>query len=335
MRCGPADGDSGPAVLAACAARRWLARSAGGIKAIGTQTAAAAPACTRLVCCLPALEDVDLNLGGPVGPYDLRCLLEALAWCPRLEMLSLNMHSYDRDWGEPDPYTPFPAQALASLSSLTWLLLYFSRADPYTLVDVLGALVPLTGLTELYICFSKPTVPAALGQLKGLRVLGFKGLRFGVLEPGCLDLPDLRSLDFKDCMFADADALPNVSALQRLTCFEFSQSAGPLVVDSWLVQLCGLQRFVFSQDLPFEHHGDRVNPPGPLRLPADMGSLSSTLLHLDVSGQIPTRIPLAVTQLVALEHLNAKDNAFTELPAGITALLQGSFPCVRTSQLCT
>ena len=141
-----------------------------------------------------------------------------------------------------------------------------------------------------------------------------------VLEPGCLDLPKLERLVFSECSFQDADALPNVSALQRLTCFEFSQAKGPLVLDPWLTQLCGLQRFVLSQDLPFEHHGDMLNPPGTLRLPADMSSLSSTLLHLDVSGQIPTRVPLALTQLVALEHLNAKDNAFTELPAGITAL---------------
>ena len=51
-----------------------------------------------------------------------------------------------------------------------------------------------------------------------------------------------------------------------------------------------------------------------------MGSLSATLLHLDISGHMGTRFPLALTQLVALEHLSARGNEFAELPAGITAL---------------
>ena len=107
--CGPADGRSAPAVLSACAARRWLARSAAGVQLIGSHTAAAAPACISLVCCLPSLQDVWLNLGGPLVPDELGCLLEALAWCPRLKALSLLMHDYDRDDGDEDPYLPFPA----------------------------------------------------------------------------------------------------------------------------------------------------------------------------------------------------------------------------------
>ena len=51
-----------------------------------------------------------------------------------------------------------------------------------------------------------------------------------------------------------------------------------------------------------------------------MGVLSATLLHLDISGHMGTRFPLAVTQLVALEHLRAEYCDYRELPAGITAL---------------
>ena len=51
-----------------------------------------------------------------------------------------------------------------------------------------------------------------------------------------------------------------------------------------------------------------------------MGSLSMTLRHLDINGHMGTRFPLAVTQLVGLEHLNAKECEFAKLPAGITAL---------------
>lgn len=59
---------------------------------------------------------------------------------------------------------------------------------------------------------------------------------------------------------------------------------------------------------------------GPPRLPADLGSLRSTLQHLDFSGQGLAQFPLAVTQLVALECLNAEHNEFAELPAAISAL---------------
>ena len=56
------------------------------------------------------------------------------------------------------------------------------------------------------------------------------------------------------------------------------------------------------------------------RLPANMGSLCATLLHLDCSGQGLTQFPLALTQLVALNCLKADWNEFSELPAAITAL---------------
>ena len=54
--------------------------------------------------------------------------------------------------------------------------------------------------------------------------------------------------------------------------------------------------------------------------PADMGSLSSSLLRLKCCGVGVTQFPLALTQLVALEHLNASGNEFAGVPAAITAL---------------
>ena len=282
-----------------------------------SHTAAAAAACTSLVSCLPALEEVQLHLCGPVAPNDLGCLLEALAWCPRLRALDLDMDSVAG--GKADVPWAFPAPALANLSSLTSLDLGFHDSDHYILADVVGALVVLTGLVMLDIRF--PTyggmhlVPAALGQLKALRWLLFWCIRTCVLEAGCLDLPQLESLDFCNCEFPDAQVLPSVRALQCLTGIAFDNCQGPPTVDPQLAQLPGLQRLVLSQDTNFGLHLLE-----PLRLPADMGSLSATLLHLDIAGHMGTRFPQALTQLVALEHLNAKDSEFAELPAGITAL---------------
>ena len=282
-----------------------------------SQTAVAAAACTGLVSCLPALEEVQLHLRGPVVPDDLGCLLEALAWCPRLKALNLDMDSVKG--GEGDLSWAFPAPALANLSSLTSLDLWFHMCDSYILADVVGALVALPGLVELCILFPRlegiHVVPAALGQLKALRLLMFYSIRTCVLEAGCLDLPQLESLGFCGCRVPDAQVLPGVSALRCLTTIEFDECEGPLTVDPQLARLPGLQRLVLSQNMELE-----LYLPGPLRLPADMGSLSSTLLHLDIAGHTGTRFPQALTQLVALQHLNAKENEFAELPAGIMAL---------------
>ena len=158
-------------------------------------------------------------------------------------------------------------------------------------------------------------VPAALGQLKALRVLTFTGICTCVLEAGCLDLPELQSLHFLRCGFQDAEVQPGVSALQCLTRIEFSRGMGPVTLDPQLAQLPGLQRLVFSQDVAFY-----VDPPGPLRVRYDMGSLSATLLHLDISGHMCTYFLLSLTQLVALEHLNAEESGFSKLPVSITAL---------------
>ena len=235
MHCGSADGRSGAAVLAACAARRWLARSAAIVKVITSQIYAAAPACTGLVSCLPALEDVQLCLCPPVVPDDLGCLLEALAWCPRLRALNLFMS--DRIKYIPEPgeeyeelYLPFPARALAHLSSLTSLVLAFDDNDPYSLADVVGALVALTDLAQLSIGLLKyantQLVPAALGQLKALRFLHFCCIQCCVLEPGCFELPNLQTLKFSQCCIPDAEVLHEVGAL---VCLTAAQLADPEV----------------------------------------------------------------------------------------------------------
>ena len=322
MHCGSADGRSGPAMRAACSARRWLVRSAAGVKRIRNWALALAPTCTSLVFSLPALEGVDLEVFGPVVREDLGCLLEVLAWCPRLRALKLNMGgTCDGSEGYDDLCVPFPAPALAALSSLTWLDLCFDYVDHYSLADVVGALVSMTALAGLHLGFPRrAVVPAALGQLKGLRSLKLSGIRRCVLEAGCLDLPNLRSLAFAECKFRDAEVLPGVSALQRLTCIDFNGRKGVRFFDPRLVRLPELQCLVLSRLYPPYIpwiHGD---PPGLLRLPAHMGSLSVTLLRLDISGNEVNPFPLALTQLVALEHLDASKNELVELPAGITTL---------------
>ena len=310
-------------MLAACAARRWLARNAAGVKIIRSRTEAAASACTSLVSCLPALEHVELCLYESLDPGDWGCLLEALAWCPRLRALDLcvvrEFTLPERDEGdELHQHLTFPdAAAFAKLRSLTKLALSFGEDDPYTLADVVGAIVPLTGLAELELGLPQPAVlPAALGQLKGLRSLELQDFNSCVLEAGCLDLPNLLSLDFRGCNFEDAEVLPGVTALRSLTRIEFSDGFSPRFFDPQLVQLPGLQRMVYETNKGCIDGASL----GLSRLPADMGSLSSTLLHLDFSGHQLTQFPLALTQLVALECLRASENEFAELPAAITAL---------------
>ncbi len=75
---------------------------------------------------------------------------------------------------------PFPdAAAFAMLRSLTKLALWFNHEDGFCLADIVSALVPLTGLLELFVHIHQPdVVPAALTQLKGLR-----SLRLRLFEP--------------------------------------------------------------------------------------------------------------------------------------------------------
>ena len=109
------------------------------------------PAYMSLVSCLPALESVELWLPEPLVPDDLGCLLEALAWLPRLSALVLFVDANDyHDIHDDLEYQPCPdASAFANLHSLTKLALNFCKADSYTVAGVVDALVSLTGLAEL------------------------------------------------------------------------------------------------------------------------------------------------------------------------------------------
>ena len=184
------------------------------------------------------------------------------------------------------------------------------------MAGVVDALVALTGLAELELALPRSTtVPASLGQLKGLQSLALSHLRPCVLVAGCFELPNLLSLEFAYCSFEDAVVLPGVSALQSLTSITFSHGRGPRFFDHQLVHLPRLQRIVSTSWSP-----DGGACLWLSRLPADMGSLSSSLLHLDCSDAGLTHFPLALTELVALEHLEADENDIVELPFAITAL---------------
>ena len=194
--CATADGQNGRAVLAACAARRWLARNAADLKLVHTYAKVEASEWTSLFCCLPAVEDVKLYFYGLLTRDDLGCLLEALAGCPRLRGLDLSMEFFGEAESHEGPQRPFPdASTFAKLTGLTKLALHvLNEADAMSLADVVGALVPLTGLAELSLGLPQPAfVPAALGQFKGLQSLAFDDLRPCVLEAGCLDLPVCRA----------------------------------------------------------------------------------------------------------------------------------------------
>ena len=113
--------------------------------------------------------------------------------------------------------------------------------------------------------------------------------------------------------------LPGVTGLRCLTRIEFTGYHGlSCFFDHGLSRLPQLQHVIMSQDMlddeEIECH------PGLLRLPADMGVLASSLLHLDLSMLQLRQFPRALTQLVALQFLDASGNEFVELPAGIAAL---------------
>ena len=284
-------------MLAVCAARRWLTRYAAGVKFIRSCNVKAS-ACASLVVCLPALEGVALNFFRPVRD-DLGCLLDALAWCHYLSALDLSVECFEDSEADDDLIWPVSyARACAKLSSLTKLTLAFNEEDCCSLFDVVGALVPLTGLVELTLSFSQPgVVPASLGRFKLLQSLTLSGFSPCVLVAGCLALPNLQSLEFSECDFTeDADKLPGIIALQRLTRVEISGGEGPRFFDPQLVQLSRLQRLVLSCNIDDDDEDVASSAPArPLRLPADMGLLSSSLLHLDISSIRLPHFQLAVT----------------------------------------
>ena len=313
-------------MLAACAAKRWLARNAAGVKVLCNYwSVVQASVCTSVIFSLPALESISLSLS-PLIRDDLGSLLDTLAWCPCLKVLDLAMGCFEDSEGDDDLRWPLScASAFAKLSGLTKLALSFNEEEPCTLADVVGALVPLTGLMELSLRLPQPAVvPAALGRFKGLQSLELQAFSPCVLEAGCLDLPSLVSLSFHGCDFdEDAEELPGVNALQRLTEIEFT-GEGSRFFDPRLVQLPGLQRLVLCCDLyDFDDDDDDAENSAParlLRLPADMGLLSMSLLHLNFSGLRLAQFPPSLLQLVALEDLDLAENEFAELPGGITAL---------------
>ena len=233
-------------MLAACTARRWLARNAARVKHLDETNifAVPAPLCTSLVSCLPGLEHFEVTLVQPLPPEDLGSLLEALSWCPRLRSLSLCMKdntdgSADEDGDEHDAapqILPVLAclPAFARLHSLTKLELFLGDgADPHTLSNMVHALAPLTALAELELHSCGPAVfPATLRQLKGLRALKFCSMAPFVFEAGCLDLPLLQSLEFHDCVVKDAAKLSGITALQSLTSIASCDSKGPAAVCS-------------------------------------------------------------------------------------------------------
>ena len=189
----------------------------------------------------------------------------------------------------------------------------------------------LTGLAELTIkqtieVTSPAVLPAALGQLQGLRKLEFHALGPSASEVGCLNLPRLQSLRFLYCDIKDAGVLSRVTALQNLTSIEFLGCPGlPFIAQ--LVELPCLQRLVFTADMQYEEDSDLEADDlhngltqSQARLPLDMGYLCTGLLHLDFSQHQLVHFPLALTQLLALEYLDLEGNEFVELPAGITAL---------------
>ena len=111
------------------------ARNAEGIKLVCSYSSMEVQGCISLVSCLPALENVRLRLVGPLIRDDLGCLLDALAWCPRLGTLNLaTLHEHQQGGhvGPEDLYWPFPgAPAFAKLRSLTKLVLSFDGRDPF------------------------------------------------------------------------------------------------------------------------------------------------------------------------------------------------------------
>ena len=273
-----------------------------------------------LISCLPRLERVELVLPEPLVPRDLDCLLVALAWLPHLSALGLSVDDYEFSSNSSDTELPWPCpdtSAFAKLRSLTRLALFFGKEAFYTVAGMVDALVSLTGLTQLNLHLPhSAVVPATVRQLKGLRSLSFSKLSPCVLEAGCLELPNLETLEFAKCNFAGAGVLPGVTALQSLTIIVFANGKGPPFFDHQLVQLRRLQRIIC--------YLCGVRGGGAClylsKLPADMGALRSSLLYLRCNGTQLPQFPLALTQLVALEHLDASENEFAVVPAVITAL---------------
>ena len=288
-------------------------------------------ACTSLVSCLPALEHVELCLDGLLSADELSGLLEALAWCPRLAVLHMCIEGHG---GERDTPQPIPdALALAKLRSLTKLTLAYEADDLVVFADVVGALVSLTGVTELGLGVPHPVVvPAALGQLTGLRSLQVWDTREANgscdFEAGSLNLPNLQSLECFSCGIKDTEVLLGMTALQSLTRIAFEAGEGPPIIPE-LIQLPRLQHMVFSTCMPCRVDACLWQA----RLP--MAAVSSVLSHIDISGHgIPHCTAAAHACLHAMSHEPGEVRLTMDLALVETSHLQGCSTrpaCIRSA----
>ena len=298
---------------AACAAKRWLARNGASVSRIRSGFMFSASACMSLVSCLPALEHIHLVVELRKLD-DLGRLVEVLAWCSHV--CALDLFILDNT-GDDQPQFFCKVPAFAKLRSLRRLGLSFGEAEVHhVLADVVDALVSLTGLEVLDMNLAQPAcMPAALNKLKSLKALQLHSMKPCVFEAGCLDLPMLESLETYYCDIEDAGGLTGIASLPSLTHIEFTFGQGPPFVAQLLQSPC-LHYAVFDTLEPFSGSSTlRL-----ARLPFDMGLQCMALRYLSFDGHGYTQFPLALTQLVALESLNASKNDFAEVPAGITAL---------------
>ena len=202
--CATAVGQSGRAALVACAARRWLARNAAAFKTlVYSKCAMDASESMRLVSCLPALEDVSLCLIGLIRG-DLACLLEALARCPRLRALDLDMIDDDsHEGGHEDLQWPFPDPQLVQLPQLQRLVFWSDTLwDDVVSGAALGLFrlpvdMGLLASTLLHVELSGLGLrhfPLALTQLVALECLDASMNGFAELAVGVTALSRLRQL---------------------------------------------------------------------------------------------------------------------------------------------
>ena len=341
--CGGADSQIG----SLNPARRWLARHAAAAKAFTVKvdelSQTTLDSMDFLLSLLPGLEAASVTVAaeaidqGDFG-YDqsyetisLGILVDALAQCQRLQALTLR---YTANGMGIVPSAPV-ASLVSAFSKLSPSLVKLDvsvcefQLPPSIGPGMLGNVAPLTGLTDLrlHVLYEATNeaphetsfLTQSLSAFKRLHRLELSELRGLRLDAGCLELPDLASLTFDQCCFADSPAqLPGLGVLSCLTSLAFLSCDGLRSLS-----VCGLEQLPSLQKLVCAGgEWDRRTSFGRVwsNLPADMGSLSPTLLSLDVSIVDLAAFPLAVTQLTALQCLQAHRNSFSVVPAGITAL---------------
>ena len=199
--------------------------------------------------------------------------------------------------------------AFAKLRSLTELALILQGIRlRVPCADVVDALVPLTGLAELTLILEPAVVPAALGQLKGLRSL------------------EIRMLATLVSSRRDASTCPTCKAWNPRLCARgcsmycrasplFRASRASVLRRPGTAVLCSACTAAYACSTGSLKYTGRVvwARLGRSRLPADMGALSyaTTPYH---TGHSLTQFPLALTQLVALERLDAAETILQSCP---------------------